>query len=1121
MGSDWIDGSGGNDVIRGYGDDDWLIGGSGSDEVYGGGNNDTLWGGANNDQLFGGPGNDEIYGDNPEYVNRIDTPAYSDVLTGDEGNDTLYGGLDDDTYVFHAGDGDDLIKEEARGGYEFVEIWGEGQITSLSQIGFSIPAGTDDLLIDLGSSGGQDLGSVRVQDMGATGSWVEGLHLYGAGGQLIDNLYLVERYNQLAASTPPGNEPPVLMGPSVLNYGPNQSIPISFLITWLTDANGQNTIAKVHFEDTRDWEFGWFESSGSRWAVDSWDAPYAQISDISYFTGPNNGSTQLIIRAYDDHNAPSNELAITVNVTGGNRPPDVTATNVSLQPGASLPLSSLFSWSDPEGDNITSFAVRDRTAGGAYLTKNGVSQPSGELFNYQPIGEISQWQVVGGTGPATDEIGFNAYDSKGAYNLPSAVAIVTTGQQNHPPQITGPSVLNAQVNQVLQGHQLFDAVSDQDGLLDLDRLVFWDATPGAGYIALDGVKTTKADVSVTEHSRVTYVTGDAPGSNDIVVEAFDKQGADSNDLLVTINVAADTPPPGTGTAGNDTIIGTDGNDTIVGLAGDDDLRGLAGDDTYRFDVGWGHDQILDSAGNDEIAFGTSVEDSDIRISGWALGLALIHSNGDSILINEVSGSPIEAISYSGGTSINLNGPLLIQGTNSDDYHLSGRGGNDTIYGYAGHDWLYGGDGNDTIDGGDGTDWLEGQAGNDALSGGEGGDSLIGGDGNDSLNGGSGTDGLDGGAGNDSYVFGGAWGNDFVFERGDASDPGNRDTLVFQGLASSQVSFNTGVYSYGDLIITDGTNSVAIGNQYNGYAVEQAQFSDKTIDLTGPLPTAAPTAGADTLAGTSGNDTFDGLAGNDSIDAGAGNDTLTGGSGADLLYGNAGNDVFNLGTDGTWTGTIYAMNRSMLSSAGVPDQRSISGRIASQDAFAGGDGTDSVIGTSGNDVLFYSDAKQPAHAAANASVRLASIEYFDLGAGDDVLDMTNPSGAYPTSFTAVAGEGKDALWGGLGDDTLDGGPGDSDFLTGGPGTDRLTGGSGKDIFGFSRNFGADTITDFENGQDNIRLKGFGAAYDTYAEVRAAIVQNGADAVLTLPYGVSVTLLNTNVSVFDATDFTIIA
>ncbi|SUS05627.1 hypothetical protein DF3PB_20095 [uncultured Defluviicoccus sp.] len=220
-----------------------------------------------------------------------------------------------------------------------------------------------------------------------------------------------------------------------------------------------------------------------------------------------------------------------------------------------------------------------------------------------------------------------------------------------------------------------------------------------------------------------------------------------------------------------------------------------------------------------------------------------------------------------------------------------------------------------------------------------------------------------------------------------------------------------------------------------------------------------------------------------------------------------------------------MNRSMVSSAGVPDQRSINGRIASQDVMDGGDGVDSVIGTSGNDVLFYSDTKQPAYPGADASVRLASIEYFDLGAGDDVLDMTNPSGAYSTGFTALAGEGKDALWGGLGNDSLDGGPGDSDFLTGGPGNDTLAGGSGKDIFGFSRNFGADTVTDFTDGQDNIRLKGFGTAYDTYAEVRAAIAQQGTNAVLTLaPAGQSVvivTFLDTDVSVFDASDFTIIA
>lgn len=58
-----------------------------------------------------------------------------------------------------------------------------------------------------------------------------------------------------------------------------------------------------------------------------------------------------------------------------------------------------------------------------------------------------------------------------------------------------------------------------------------------------------------------------------------------------------------------------------------------------------------------------------------------------------------------------------------------------------------------------------------------------------------------------------------------------------------------------------------------------------------------------------------------------------------------------------------------------------------------------------------------------------------------------------------------------DDLLVGGSGD-DVLVGFGGDDMLTGGQGSDIFGFNPNFGHDTITDFQLGEDILRLKSYG-------------------------------------------------
>ena len=80
---------------------------------------------------------------------------------------------------------------------------------------------------------------------------------------------------------------------------------------------------------------------------------------------------------------------------------------------------------------------------------------------------------------------------------------------------------------------------------------------------------------------------------------------------------------------------------------------------------------------------------------------------------------------------------------------------------------------------------------------------------------------------------------------------------------------------------------------------------------------------------------------------------------------------------------------------------------------------------------------------------------------------------------VGGRGKDKLFGLEGNDTLNGGRG-KDLLDGGLGNDVLTGGRGKDIFVLATGEGADTITDFNNGNNLIGL----SAGLTFAELSFA-------------------------------------
>ena len=163
---------------------------------------------------------------------------------------------------------------------------------------------------------------------------------------------------------------------------------------------------------------------------------------------------------------------------------------------------------------------------------------------------------------------------------------------------------------------------------------------------------------------------------------------------------------------------------------------------------------------------------------------------------------------------------------------------------------------------------------------------------------------------------------------------------------------------------------------------------------------------DKIYGGSGNDRLVGGRGNDILNGGLGNDHLVGGAGVDKLFGNAGNDVLRGG--------------------------------GGNDRLVGGAGLDKLFGNAGNDVL----------RGGGGNDRLVG------GAGVDKL---------------FGNAGNDVLRGGGGNDRLVGGDG-IDRLTGGVGSDIIIGGSGNDIFQINSGIGRDVITDYEVGNDRIKLLG---------------------------------------------------
>jgi Ca2+-binding RTX toxin-like protein len=283
------------------------------------------------------------------------------------------------------------------------------------------------------------------------------------------------------------------------------------------------------------------------------------------------------------------------------------------------------------------------------------------------------------------------------------------------------------------------------------------------------------------------------------------------------------------------------------------------------------------------------------------------------------------------------------------------------------------------------------------------------------------------------------------------------------------------------------------------------------------------ADPEVMTGSSQNDAISSGAGLDTLHGGGGNDTLNGGTGSDFVFGDAGQDVIvlNNGILGDFDNINGGTERDLLDMSGLSNgavwidfgYNVISGpnMTTGTNLFtAAGDGRvvqmDSMVGTAFNDTLRGD----------------AGSNFIDGGAGDDTMLSYSPYDTV-TPYSSLGdvilgGGGNDLLFSGTGNDYLDGGA-DNDTIEVGAGTDTVVTGTGNDIVFFSPNCGTDTVTDFTGGVglgDVLKLYGFGTAYDTAAEVKAAASQHGADTWIVLP-GTTIILQNFTATTLANDDF----
>ena len=145
--------------------------------------------------------------------------------------------------------------------------------------------------------------------------------------------------------------------------------------------------------------------------------------------------------------------------------------------------------------------------------------------------------------------------------------------------------------------------------------------------------------------------------------------------------------------------------------------------------------------------------------------------------------------------------------------------------------------------------------------------------------------------------------------------------------------------------------------------------------------------------------------------------------------------------------------------------------------------------------------------------------IDAGAGNDTISarLLTDDGM---KLVVLGGAGNDFIRGGDGRDDLFGQTG-RDRMFGGRDNDELTGGSGADQYIFAGQNGTDRIKDFRDDVDEIRIQGYGAALNSFADLAGDIIQVGSNVHIRLGANVSgagrIIIENFTVAQLSAADF----
>jgi Ca2+-binding RTX toxin-like protein len=1132
-GTDLVTGGRGNDALTGGGGNDLLLGGRGDDVVQGGTGNDGLYGEAGNDRIVT-QGGDRVYaGDGDDRVEL-----------GDYGFAGVDGGVGQDVLVLPGGarvlDLQQVLATGRVTGFEGLELSGNkelivraGDVSALSGGGSSVRIGGDgsdkiDLVGSWAAAATHIVNGVTYQ------SYVSG----GAEVQIAQGVAVA-----LLANAPSGGTglDAVAAGAAPLAPGAGTGLyfagsdvvdPHYYLIEPLqidadehwTSTNGSSVISGDATADS-------FARLTNRGTIVSNGGLGGAAALIGFFASLRNDGTVQANVVSGTANLASNKNAL---ATYG-----IFNSVYTLQ-GNAIAIEIPGNGPDQLVNTGTISANTDQTIATGILN---YGMPS--LLNQGNITAHSDYLAAVGVFAHN---GGNLTNS-GSISATGAVAAYGIGTATFGGVMNNSGTISAQATDaggtaigIYYYYQSGLNTLNNSGTISATTAIQTEYNVNGGALFLHNSGHIDGDIALNLHSVVPSLAEDAVFNTGVI------NGA------VSLGIGRDIYI-GTGGQQHGLVSGGDGSDLLIGTSGADALDGGVGDDIL---FAAGGDTVTGGSGRDSFVYAGPVSGAVETITDFQTGVDHLDLSGlspSSVGLSSSGGITTVTVTTAAGTlvihatgtvaqsDIILSAPV-INGTSGDDALVATAGGS-TLHGNDGSDLLVGSTANDVLDGGIGGDIMWGGAGDDTyvvdsgadviweLPGGgfdtmqiaNGGnyyrmpdnvERLVGGGGygnalDNVMIGSAAADVFDGGAGNDQMTGGAGDDIYYVDSQGD---------VVFEnsGQGNDTVHATTSFYLYANVenLILEGTGS--------DYGVGNAIANT----ITG-------NAGNNLLIGGGGDDLLRGNAGNDQLFGGNGADHLYGGDGIDYLVGDDGNDILegNGGADALYGGA----GDDVLYADGGPPPSAAPGEVPLDTLVGtatGGDFvTDILVGGDGNDILHGDSGR-------------GDYDLMDGGAGSDIYYVDTPAdltfeaanGGTDTVYADINGAGyylyanvenlvllgstsygvgnqlDNHLTGNAENNYLLGGAG-NDVLNGKSGNDVLFGEAGADTFVFQHGTGGDVIGDFTPGTDKIDLSEFGFA--TFAQVQAAMGQNGTDSFINLGGGDFIVLNGVGQTDLHASDF----